>query len=99
MLGETDDPLFPVHNLDMVVMIIVYHDLTEPVDFMQNLKHYLKPGAPVVIIDRDPERWGKGHDHFMKKDDLIASVSEADYKLSRVETFPEMDNVYIFYPQ
>ena len=99
VLGKTIDPLFPVKNLDMVVMISVYHDLEKPVDFMQNLKQYLKPGTPVVIIDRDPDRWGQGDDHFMKKDELIDSVEKADYKLSRIETFPEIDNIYIFYPQ
>jgi len=98
VLGETSDPLFPINTLDMIVMIMVYHDLTKPVDFMRNVKHYLKPGSPVIIIDRDPERWGQGHDHFMKKDVLIESVEKADYKLSRIETFPEIDNVYIFYP-
>ena len=99
VVGETVDPLFPQKNLDMIVMILVYHDLEKPLMFMQNLKAYLKPAAPVVIIDRDPERWGKGFDHFMKKDDLIRSVQNAGYRLSRLETFPVMDNVYIFLPE
>lgn len=99
VLGETLDPLFPQKNLDMIIMILVYHDLENPLIFMQHLKAYLRPGAPVVIIDRDPERWGQGFDHFMKKEDLIQSVLKAGYRLSRLETFPVMDNVYIFLPE
>jgi hypothetical protein len=52
----------------------------------------------VVIIDRDPDRWGEGHDHFMTKEALLDSVQESDYKLVRLETFLEKDNIYIFRP-
>ena len=48
VLGETEDPLFPENELDMIVMMMVYHDLEEPVIFFKNLKKYLKP---IIIIN------------------------------------------------
>ena len=98
VLGQEKDPVFPEDSLDMVIMILAYHDIVEKVPFMINVKKYIKPGAPVVIIDRDPDRWGHGHDHFMTKEELIESVQKADYELARLETFPRISNIYIFYP-
>jgi ubiquinone/menaquinone biosynthesis C-methylase UbiE len=96
--GETEDPLFPQKDLDMIVMMLVYHDLEEPVIFFRNLKKYLKHNANVVVIDRDPERWGQGLDHFMTKEAILDSVKTSGYELVRLETFLEMDNIYIFRP-
>jgi len=99
VIGETEDPLFPVNELDMIVMMLVYHDLEKPVVFFQNLKKYLKPGANVVIIDRDPERWGQGENHFMAKEEILESVEKSGYELVRLEMFLERDNIYIFRPK
>ncbi len=96
--GEIEDPLFPEKELDMIVMMMVYHDLEKPVIFFRNLKKYLKLGANVVIIDRDPDRWDQGWDHFMTKDEILDSVKQADYTLVRLETFLERDNIFIFRP-
>jgi ubiquinone/menaquinone biosynthesis C-methylase UbiE len=99
VLGETEDPIFPVVDLDMIVMMIVYHDLEKPVIFFKNLKKYLKPGATVVVIDRDPDRWGQGWDHFMTREAILGSVKKSAYELVRLETFLEKDNIYIFQPE
>jgi ubiquinone/menaquinone biosynthesis C-methylase UbiE len=96
--GETEDPLFPITNLDMIVMMQVYHDLEKPVIFFRNLKKYLKSEGNVVIIDKDPDRWGKGWDHFMTKEAILDSVKKSGYELIRLETFLESDNIYIFHP-
>jgi ubiquinone/menaquinone biosynthesis C-methylase UbiE len=97
--GETEDPLFPENELDMIVMMLVYHDLEKPVIFFRNLKKYLKPEANVVIIDRDPDRWGEDWDHFMTKKEILESVKKSDYELVGLETFLERDNIYIFRPK
>jgi ubiquinone/menaquinone biosynthesis C-methylase UbiE len=99
VLGETEDPLFPETELDMIVMMMVYHDLEEPVLFLQNLKKYLKQNGTVVIIDKDPDRWGQGRDHFMTKEAILDSVKKSEYVLLRLETFLEKDNIYIFRPK
>jgi ubiquinone/menaquinone biosynthesis C-methylase UbiE len=99
LLGSTEDPYFPEDNFDMIVMMLVYHELEKPVLYFQNLKKYLKPGATVVVIDRDPQRWGQGEDHFMKTYDILDKVEESEYELVRLETFLEIDNIFIFRPK
>ena len=98
ILGETEDPLFPRNDLDMIVMMLVYHDLEKPVIFFKNLKKYLKSGTNVVVIDRDPERWGQGEDHFMTREAVLDSVKKSDFELISLYTFLKRDNVYIFRP-
>ena len=58
VLGQVDDPLFPKPNLDMVFMIAAFHDFEEPVAWLENVKRYMKPKASLVIVEKDPDRWG-----------------------------------------
>ena len=51
--GEIDDPLFPVVNLDRVVMLRALHDFTEKVAWLRNLKKYMKPDAVLVIFEEE----------------------------------------------
>lgn len=57
ILGTEENPRFPDSTMDMVVMVYVFHHLTNPVSIMQNIKPSLKLGAKVFIIDPDPVRF------------------------------------------
>jgi ubiquinone/menaquinone biosynthesis C-methylase UbiE len=93
--GEVEDPLFPRKDLDMVIMVYVIHHLDEAVRFFGNLKKYMKPGAPLVIIERNTE--GKsGGTHFMPREEIFELMEESDYTLAKMMTFLERDTIYIF---
>lgn len=94
--GEIEDPLFPVDELDMVFMSYVLHDLERPAAFLKNLRAYLKPDTPLVILEQDPEKTGETW-HFWKKEKILKTLKEAGYRLERIETFLPKDNIYIFY--
>lgn len=96
--GKVADPLFPENNLEMVIMVYVFHHLDEPVAFMQNLKKYLKPGAPVVIVEQDPQKTGSTTGHFYKKEKVLQLVRRSGYRLVRMETFLKKDNIFILEP-
>ena len=96
ILGEVDDPLFPEGELDMVIMVAAFHDFEQPVAWLENVKPSMKPEATLVIIERDPDRWGRGWNHFMTKKEILNTVKQADYELVRIETFLSTHNVYIF---
>jgi ubiquinone/menaquinone biosynthesis C-methylase UbiE len=97
VLGKLEDPLFPNNKLDMVIMVYVFHDLEKPVKFIQNVIPYLKPGASLVIIDRDPDKYGGEYDHFYTKEKVLSFMDQTDYKLEKIETFLERDNIYIYH--
>jgi len=97
--GNEDDPLFRETALDMIIMVYVFHDLSDPVKLMQNAKRYLSPGAPVVIVDRDPDRYGRWRSHFMSRSELVEKVEQAKYRIVKTFTFLPRDNIYICLPQ
>jgi len=92
--GETEDPLFPDGELDMVIMVYVIHHLSKPVGFLENIKPDMKPGATLVVIEQDPEK--SGDDHFFTKDKVLNTTIKAGFTLVRIETFLSRDNIYIF---
>ncbi len=99
VLGEVDDPLLPEGALDMVFIVNAFHDLTHPVVLLNSLISSLKPGATVVIIDRDPEKYRSARDHFLSKEEVLETIAQSDFALDRVETFLSEHNIYVVRPK
>ena len=98
ILGEENDSLFPKDSLDLIIMVYTFHHLGEPVIYLNNLRKRIKSDTPVVIVERDPERYGREYNHFFKKDKVINLIKEADYKLIKLYTFLARDNIYVIMP-
>ena len=79
--GHEDDPLLPRNSVDSVLLLKTYHEVAQPVRMLQNLRHALKPGALVGIIDRN----GKGDDHGVDDRVVIDEANKAGFK--RVSTY------------
>jgi ubiquinone/menaquinone biosynthesis C-methylase UbiE len=93
VLGTVDDPRLPAATLDMVFMVNAFHDFARPIELLANLRAALKPGATVVIMDRDPAR--AGDRHFLPREKVEEIVGRSVFKLVRVETFLRYHNLYI----
>jgi ubiquinone/menaquinone biosynthesis C-methylase UbiE len=50
-LGEPHDPRLPADSVDVVIMVHMYHEITQPYGLLYNLWPALKPGARVGIVD------------------------------------------------
>ncbi len=96
ILGEVADPVFPKGELDMVIMMKAFHDFDKPVEWMKNVIPSMKPGAPLVIVDVDPDKSGYDRDHFLTKEQVLAKMEKTDFELVRIETFLEKDNIYLY---
>ena len=94
ILGKTADPLFPEATMEKVVFVQAFHDFTQPVEFLRNLKPSLKPGAEVVVIDMDPEVTGSSH--FLTKAQVRERFAEAGYRYVREEDLLERYLILIF---
>jgi ubiquinone/menaquinone biosynthesis C-methylase UbiE len=77
--GGTSDPRFPRQDLQIVVIVHAFHDFTRPVEWLVSLKKYLRPGATVAIIDKDPEQGAESH--FWPRERVIRHAREAGYEL------------------
>jgi tRNA A58 N-methylase Trm61 len=95
VLGEIEDPLFPEKDLDMVIMVYVLHHLDRPVEFLENLEGYLKPGAPVVIVEKNTAADRSYAPQFMSRSQIVETIEDAGYRVGRTETFLPRDTIYI----
>jgi len=96
VLGEIEDPLFPEKDLDMVIMVYVLHHLDRPIEFLQNLEGYLKPDAPVVIIEKNHNTERSHPPQFMTGRQVLETIEESGYELEKTETFLPRDTIYIY---
>ena len=96
VLGEIEDPLFPEKDLDMVIMVYVLHHLDRPIEFLQNLEGYLKPDAPVVIIEKNHDMERSHPPQFMTGRQVLETIEESGYELEKTETFLPRDTIYIY---
>jgi len=79
--GALDDPLFPRRDLQLVVVVHAFHDFSQPVEWLVNLRKYLRPGAAVAIIDRDPAQGAESH--FWTKERIVGHARDAGYVLTK----------------
>ncbi len=96
ILGEEKDPLLPEASLDMVIMVNVYHELSDPVAMMRAILPSLKPNATVVIVDYD--RAKRGPRHTAIPEDVHQEVEGCGYQLIRREDFLPRQFILIFRP-
>src|SRR5512140_953572 len=80
--GTTDDPRFPRRDLELVVIVHAFHDFDRPVEWLVNLRKYLRSGARVAIIDLDPEQGAESH--FWPRDRILGYASKAGYEPVRI---------------
>jgi len=87
ILGDVADPKLPVGQLDVIFVISAYHHFQDPVELMKKARSSLKPEGILAIGEwlnaTSPEK-------------VEAQMTAAGYKLDRVETFLEKNNLYIY---
>jgi len=50
----------------------------------------------LVIVEMDPDKWGRGRSHLMTKEEILETVKKSGFKLDRIETFLPVHNIYIY---
>ena len=93
--GRIADPDYPVKELEMIVIVHAFHDFSQPVEWLRNARKYVKKGGKLVIIDKDPDRWGQGWYHFQSREEVLSLLSRAGIKDVKVEDFMPEDNIYL----
>jgi ubiquinone/menaquinone biosynthesis C-methylase UbiE len=97
VVGDVDDPRFPRKDLQLVVVVHAFHDFSRPVEWLVNLKGYLRPGGSVAIIDRDPEQGAESH--FWTRARIVDSASEAGYELTSAVYSISQHLILVFRPR
>ena len=52
-LGRPTNPLLPARSFDRIFLVHMYHEVTEPYEFLWHLREGLKDAGLVVVVDAD----------------------------------------------
>ena len=96
VMGEVADPLFPETDLDMVIMVYVLHCLEKPLEFLESARKYLKPGAPLVIIEKNTHQDRAHYPAFMSNRQILETIQQTSFELAETHTFLPRDTIYVF---
>lgn len=84
--GGADDPRLPERSFDRILLIHMYHEVTEPYAFLWRLWPALKPGGKVVVVDMDrpTER------HGIAPALLACELKAVGFRLEQIHRKPEI---------
>ena len=58
VLGAEDDPRLPAESIDLVLMVDVYHEFSQPQTMLQRIREALKKGGRLALLEyraEDPD--------------------------------------------
>jgi ubiquinone/menaquinone biosynthesis C-methylase UbiE len=58
VLGGYDDPKLPANAIDLIIMVDVYHEFSEPQKMLRGMRQSLKPDGRLVLLEyrgEDPD--------------------------------------------
>ena len=100
VLGTEDDPHLPAGKLDLVLLVDVYHEFSEPQKMLEKIRQSLKPEGRLVLLEyrkEDPQIPIRP-EHKMSVAGVKAEVEPEGYRLDKVlETLPRQ-HILIFRP-
>jgi SAM-dependent methyltransferase len=92
ILGKPDNSLLPTAKINAVLLLKTYHEISQPVVLLKQLRDSLAPKAKVGIIDRN----GNGEDHGVAEKIVIDEARDAGYKLVDRYDFVKDDGMDYF---
>jgi ubiquinone/menaquinone biosynthesis C-methylase UbiE len=92
VLGAIDDPKLPKDAIDLVILVDVYHEFSEPEKMLDRIRESLKPNGRLVLLEyrgEDPKVPIRP-EHKMTLDQVKAEVVPEGYRFDQsIEVLPE----------
>lgn len=88
------DPKLPEGILDLIFIISSYHHFDDPVELLRNARPSLKPTGVLAIGEWLPR--DENSQEATTPEAMEAQMKEAGYRLDRIRTFLEANNMYIY---
>jgi ubiquinone/menaquinone biosynthesis C-methylase UbiE len=98
VLGAVDDPKLPAARMDLVLLVDVYHEFTEPEKMLRKIRESLKPDGRLVLLEyrkEDPSVPIRP-EHKMSVAEVRAEVQPEGFRFDKtLETLPRQ-HILIF---
>jgi SAM-dependent methyltransferase len=98
VLGTQDDPRLPLEALDLIIMVDVYHELSQPQVILRKLRSSLKPGGRLVLLEyrkEDPDVPIRP-EHKMSVADAKLELEAEGFKLTKTNEDLPRQHILIF---
>jgi ubiquinone/menaquinone biosynthesis C-methylase UbiE len=98
ILGTATDPKLPENSLDLVLMVDVYHEFSEPATMMKHIQQALKPDGRVVLVEFRKEDANVPIQplHKMSVQDVRSELEPLGFKFQQSLEFLPWQHVLIF---
>ena len=96
--GAVDDVRLPPSSTDLVLMVDVYHEFSEPQKMLRSIRAALKPGGRLVLLEyrkEDPEVPIR-FEHKMSIAEAKLEVEAEGFRLSKVDDRLPRQHILIF---
>jgi ubiquinone/menaquinone biosynthesis C-methylase UbiE len=98
ILGTATDPKLPKNAIDLVLMVDVYHEFSEPITMMRRIQEALKPNGRVVLVEfrkEDPSVPIQPL-HKMSVQEVRSELEPLGFKFQRSLEFLPWQHIIIF---
>jgi ubiquinone/menaquinone biosynthesis C-methylase UbiE len=89
-LGTEDDPRLPERSFDRILLVHMYHEVSEPYAFLWRLRPALRPGGKVVVVDVDRPADAHGLPPAL----LFCEFASVGFRLTQFVRKPELQGYY-----
>jgi len=98
VLGTEKDPKLPAGQVDLVLMVDVYHEFSDPISMMQNIKKSLKPDGRVVLVEfrKEDDAVPIRPEHKMSTPGVRSELEPLGFKFEKAIEFLPWQHILIF---
>lgn len=96
--GAVDDPKLPPSTIDLVLMVDVYHEFSEPQKMLRGIRAALKPGGRLVLLEyrkEDPDVPIR-FEHKMSVAEAKTELEAEGFTLTKVDPRLPRQHILIF---
>ena len=98
VLGTLDDPKLPPSEIDLILMVDVYHEFSQPQGMLRRMRDALKPGGRLVLLEyrKEDPTIPIRPDHKMSVAEAKMEVEAEGFTLSNVDERLPWQHILVF---
>jgi ubiquinone/menaquinone biosynthesis C-methylase UbiE len=98
VLGGFDDPKLPADTIDLMLLVDVYHEFSEPVKMLAGMRAALKTGGRLVLLEyrKEDPRVPIRLEHKMSVAEAKMEIEAAGFTLEKVDPRLPRQHILIF---
>jgi ubiquinone/menaquinone biosynthesis C-methylase UbiE len=98
VLGTESDPQLPAKSMDIILLVDVYHELSQPQLMLQKLRQALKDDGRLVLLEfrKEDPRIPIRSDHKMSIEEVTAEVTPEGFRLEKLLKDLPRQHIFIF---